>query len=177
MYITEMNLRRIINAMDPIVRHQAETLGVKLKAIVLRCEIANSATAVFRELSLDSCEDSIKAAIEAIDSAKLTFKGNAKTLGGVLKEDGILYMNDNDVFLSDTCGEAAGTGIYFPIVALSYGGQRVIPYRVSAYFALGVVGGTQKQNKDLLLSITPDVFKEVKAIDRTFSLPRALIKR
>lgn len=177
MYITEMDLRQIINAMDPIVRHQAETLGVKLNAIVLRCEIANSATAVFRELSLDRCEDSMKAAREAIDSAKLAFEGNAKTLGGVFKEGGILYMNNKDVFLSNTCGEAAGTGIYFPIVVLSHGGQRVIPYRVSAYFALGVVGGTQEQNKDLLLSITPEVFKKVKAIDKTFSIPRALFKR
>lgn len=177
MYITEANLRQIIDAMSPIVRHQAEAIGVNLKAIVFRCEIANSATAVFRWLSLDHREDSMKAAREAIGSAKLAYEGNANTLVGVPIEDGILYMNDKAVFLSDTCGEAAGTGIYFPIVALSYGGQRVIPYRVSAYFALGVVGGTQKQNKDLLLSITPDVFKEVNAIDKTFSIPRALFKR
>lgn len=177
MYITEMNLRQIIDAMSPIVRHQAEALGVRLNAIVLRCEIANSATAVFRELSLDHCEDSMEAAREAIGSAKLAFEGNANTLVGVPIEDGILYMNDKDVFLSDTCREAAGTGIYFPIVELSYGVRRVIPYRVSAYFALGVTGGTQKQNKDLLLSITPDVFEGVKAIGMTFSIPRALIQR
>ena len=121
-------------------------------------------------------EDSEGATMEGLKSGLVAF---IEKCGGekcsTVKRD-IFYTEKLEEFFGALSEEEVGTGIYFPIAVLRrMTGGRFVPSPMPyAYFGIGVVGGTQEQNKSLILKILPDFLTEMKKYDKTLSLPRAL---
>lgn len=174
-FTRQKTLQRFASLVSAEIQRQARTDGIELESITV-CYKLGSAEFACMVFSPICDKNSERAAMERLKSALAAFieKHGGERLGA--DERGIFYTEKPEEFFGDLSEEKVGTGIYFPIAEIrrTTGGRFVpssIPY---AYFGIGVVGGTQEQNKSLILKIFPDLLTKMKKYDKAFSLPRAL---
>lgn len=161
---------------DIEIRRQAETDGIELESITVCYKIPRSAEFVCIVSSPICDKNPERAAIEGLKSALAAFIKKHVKERLADKGTDIFYKEDPEEFLGNLSEEKVGTEICFPIVKIerTLGGRFVPSSRPYTYFGIGVVGGTQEQNKSLILKIFPGLLTEMKKYDKTFSLPRAL---
>lgn len=158
------------------IQRRALTDGIKLESITVCYNEPGSAEIACMVFPLICDKDSEGAAMEGLKSALVAFIEKCGGERCSTGKGGIFYTEKLEEFFGALSEEKVGTGIYFPIAVLRRmpGGPFVPSPMPYAYFGIGVVGGTQEQNKSLILKILPDLLTEMKKYDRKLSLPRAL---
>ena len=175
-FTRQETLRIFASLVGAKIQRQARTDGIELESITVCYNIPGSAEFACMVFSPICDKNSERAAMEGLKSALAAFikKHGKERLG--TDERGIFYTEKPEEFFGDLSEEKVGTGIYFPIAEIrrTTGGRFVPSSMPYAYFGIGVVGGTQEQNKSLILKMFPDLLTKMKKYDKAFSLPRAL---
>lgn len=172
----QKTLQRFASLAGAIIQRQARTDGIELESITVCYNEPGSAEFACMVFPLICDKNSERAAMEGLKSALAAFieKYGKERLS--TDKRGIFYTEKPEEFFGALPEEKVGTGIYFPIAEIrrTTGGRFVPSSMPYAYFGIGVVGGTQEQNKSLILKILPGLLTEMKKYDKALSLPRAL---
>ena len=172
----QKTLRRFASLVGAKIQFQAQAEGIELESIAVCYNRPESAEFTCMVFPLICDKNSERAAMEGLKSALAAFieKYGKERLG--TDKRGIFYTEKPEEFFGALSEEKVGTGIYFPIAVIRRmtGGRFVLSPMPYAYVGIGVVGGTQEQNKSLILKILPDLLTEMKKYDKALSLPRAL---